>query len=211
MTSTHAGYDIRGSFPYRVRLPLTAVCLMTGLGLAILSEPRFPSESAHHWLFTTGGSALLLAGILLRVWATASICSRKSRELVISGPYSLSRNPLYIGTFLIVGGFLALWHSATLLIFSLPPLLLYIFGVVPAEERLLASRFGNTFSEYVCRVPRWIPNPLHYMHESSPAIRTAGFWQEVESAVCWLMLGLLSHGLCELRTMPWWVEPFRLP
>jgi len=211
MTPAFTNGDIRSSLAYRVRLPVTAVCLLTGLVLAVLSEPRFPTESEHHWIFTAGGFLLLMAGILLRIWAIASISDRKSSELVMSGPYSLSRNPLYLGTFLIVSGFLALWHSATLLLFAAPPMLLYIFGVVPAEERLLASRFGEIFDEYARRTPRWIPNRFHYTPETSPTTRTAGFWREVQSGAWWLILGALSHVLCHLRTMPWWAEPFQLP
>jgi len=211
MTPAFTNGDIRSSIAYRIRLPVTAVCLLTGLILAVLSEPRVPSESEHHWVFTAAGFVLLIAGILLRIWATASISDRKSSELVMSGPYSLSRNPLYLGTFLIVSGFLAFWHSATLLLFAAPPMLLYIFGVVPAEERLLASRFGEAFAEYASRTPRWLPNRYQYAPEPSSAIRTAGFWQEVQSGAWWLILGALSHFLCHLRTMPWWAEPFRLP
>lgn len=211
MTPAFTNGDIRESLAYRVRLPVTAICLLTGLLLAVLSEPRFPPESEHHWVFTAAGFVLLIAGILLRIWATASISHRKSSELVTSGPYSLSRNPLYLGTLLIVCGFLSFWHSATLLLFAVPPILLYIFGVVPAEERLLASRFGETFDDYARRTPRWIPNRFHYTSEPSPTTRTKGFGQEVQSGAWWLILGALSHALCHLRTMPWWAEPFHLP
>jgi len=211
MTPASTDGDIRSSLAYRVRLPLTAVCLLTGLLLAVLSEPRFPSGSEHHGIFTAGGFLLLFAGTLLRIWAAASISGRKSSLLVASGPYSLTRNPLYLGTLLIVGGFLSLWHSATFLALSLPPLLLYVRGVVPAEERVLASRHGETFAAYARRVPRWIPKWRRYVREPFPAIHTAGFWQEVQSSAWWLLFGGLSHVLCHLRTMPWWTEPFQLP
>ena len=203
--------DIRTSLAYRVRLPLTAICLLSGLVLTILSEPRFPSASEHHWWFTASGFALVVAGSLLRVWAAASISGRKSEELVTRGPYSLTRNPLYLGTLLIVGGFLCLWHSATLLVLTLPPLLIYIFGVVPAEERVLAARHGERFEEYARRVPRWMPVFRNYARETAPAYDTVSFRREVQSALWWLGLGILSHVLCDLRTAPWWTEPLSLP
>lgn len=211
MTPAISSDDVRSSFAYRIRLPLTAICLLSGLTLTVLSEPRFPSGSEHHWLFTGGGFTLLTAGVLLRVWAAASISGRKSEELVARGPYSLTRNPLYLGTFLIVCGFLSLWHSATLLLMSVPPLLIYIFGVVPAEERVLASRHGDRFQEYARRVPRWFPSFQHYVSEPLPAVSTRSFQRELQSSLWWIALALASHFLCEMRTQPWWTEPFHLP
>lgn len=211
MNSELDGGNIRASLPYRIRLPLTAVCLLSGLILTILSEPRFPSESEHHSLFTVGGFSSLVMGILLRMWAAASISGRKSEQLVTTGPYSLTRNPLYLGTLLIVTGFLLLWHSATMVVLTIPPILIYVLGVVPAEERVLAVRHGDRFVEYARRVPRWIPAFRQYVAEPSPAFNTASFWKEVQSAAWWIGLGVLSHVLCELRAAPWWTEPLRLP
>lgn len=211
MTPAISPDDIRSSFAYRVRLPLTAICLLTGLTLTVLSEPRFPAESEHHWLFTVTGFILLTAGVLLRVWAAASIGGRKSEELVARGPYSLTRNPLYLGTFLIICGFLSLWHSATLLLMSIPPIFIYIWWVVPAEERVLAFRHGQRFDEYSRQVPRWFPNIRGYVREPFPAIRTRSFSREVQSSLWWIGFALLSHFLCDLRAEPWWTEPLRLP
>src|SRR6476660_9023002 len=54
------------------------------------------------WSLWIGGS-LAFVGIVIRAWATGHI--RKNDELTVSGPYALTRNPLYLGSFIIGMGF----------------------------------------------------------------------------------------------------------
>ena len=49
------------------------------------------------------GLSVALIGVLLRAWACGHL--RKSSELDVSGPYAHTRNPLYLGTFIIALGF----------------------------------------------------------------------------------------------------------
>src|SRR5499427_1021080 len=56
---------------------------------------------------TTGtlliGAAVALPGLLLRAWASGHL--RKNEALATTGPYAYTRNPLYLGSFLIGIGF----------------------------------------------------------------------------------------------------------
>ena len=49
------------------------------------------------------GVAIAAMGVLIRAWACGHL--RKSSELDVSGPYAHTRNPLYLGTFMIALGF----------------------------------------------------------------------------------------------------------
>ena len=49
------------------------------------------------------GMLLALVGLAIRIWAAG--CLRKFEQLTLSGPYLWSRNPLYLGSFLIGLGF----------------------------------------------------------------------------------------------------------
>src|SRR5437763_9324665 len=48
------------------------------------------------------GAAVALVGLLIRAWASGYL--RKNMELATSGPYAYTRNPLYLGTFIMGGG-----------------------------------------------------------------------------------------------------------
>ncbi len=191
--------DVRQSWAYRIRLPLTAVSLLTGVCLALFSRPPLPLRSVAGLWLTAGGMALLLAGIALRLWALASISERKTRLLVTTGPYSLSRNPLYLGTLLIVCAFVVFWQSPTMGLLLLPPVLLYRFGVVPAEERVLTRRYGAEFDAYCRRTPRWFPRLGGYVREENLALRSVGVIREAQCGLWWLAFAALSLWITALR------------
>lgn len=80
----------------------------------------------------------------------------KSSALVTSGIYSVTRNPMYLG----MVALLTAWavHLGALWPFVGPVLfILYInrFQIGP-EERIMQSKFGKEFADYVARVRRWI-------------------------------------------------------
>jgi len=81
---------------------------------------------------------------------------RPATALVTSGPFRLSRNPMYVArTMLYVG--LALLANALWALLMLVPLLVVVqYGVVAREERYLARRFGAAYHAYRARVRCWL-------------------------------------------------------
>lgn len=107
------------------------------------------------------GIALILLGQLFRVSARGfkSENSFSGRALIIGGPYTLVRNPMYLGIFLIgIGVVLVLFRwqvaCAFLIIFTLRYVLL-IFN----EEKKLSRIFPQEYPEYCREVPRIFPSP----------------------------------------------------
>jgi protein-S-isoprenylcysteine O-methyltransferase Ste14 len=104
------------------------------------------------------GYALLVTATLWRIWCALFIAGTKNGELASEGPYSVVRNPLYIGNFLGVVGFgfaveQPLLGIALGLVFALG-----YPAVVAQEEGNLGRIFGERYREYRARVPRWIPD-----------------------------------------------------
>ena len=79
------------------------------------------------------------------------------REFVVAGPYRYVRNPMYIGGWLALIGFGLYEHSLSILLFSLPWLLLVHLFVVFYEEPNLERRFGQSYLNYKNSVRRWRP------------------------------------------------------
>ena len=110
-----------------------------------------------------GGGLLVLAGLALSGAVmlhfgragTPVTPWRKTRRLVTSGPYRLSRNPDYVGQTFLAAGLGLLFGAPWVLIALVPALLLVRYGVIAREERYLEGRFGEEYREFRDRVRRW--------------------------------------------------------
>lgn len=106
------------------------------------------------------GGALALVGAALRGWAAGTI--HKDRELSTTGPYAHTRNPLYLGSFLIglgvttAGGrwvFVALFLGFFTWVYA---------RTIRSEAALLAELFGDRYAEYARSVPLFLPRLVPY-------------------------------------------------
>ena len=103
------------------------------------------------------GVALLAAGIRnFSRAATPVPTNQPTRALVTTGVHAWTRNPIYLGMFLIYGGIGAAALSPWVLILMLPLAILIRYGVVAREEVYLERRFGDTYLDYKRRVRRWL-------------------------------------------------------
>lgn len=77
-------------------------------------------------------------------------------KLCISGPFRFSRNPIYLGDWLILAG-LSLWLGTFWpLLFSPLVWVMIRYGVIRHEEAHLEARFGDEFLQYKEKVRRWL-------------------------------------------------------
>jgi protein-S-isoprenylcysteine O-methyltransferase Ste14 len=106
------------------------------------------------------GGVIAAIGILIRAWASGHI--RKNQNLAVSGPYSYTRNPLYLGSFVLGVGFTiaaGVWWLGIIFI----ALFLGIYlPVMRVESDDLTKLFGAEYEEYARRVPLFFPRPTAY-------------------------------------------------
>ena len=76
---------------------------------------------------------------------------------VLAGPYLRMRNPLYAGVVLGIAGAALAATSWLLALTAVAAALVAHAWVVRVEEPRLAARFGAAYTEYLGRVPRWVP------------------------------------------------------
>jgi len=122
--------------------------------------PFLPPGSGLHWL----GLIIFGLGLLLFVWAAFNFqragtnvpTNRPTMAIVTTGPYHLSRNPIYvamlIGQIGIAVFFDNAWQFATAILFAL----VLRYGVIAREEAYLERKFGVTYGNYKLRVRRWL-------------------------------------------------------
>ncbi len=81
-----------------------------------------------------------------------------AESLVTQGIFAHSRNPLYLGNFLIITGVAIASNSILFLTIGLPFFLFAYLCIIAAEENFLEGKFGPEYCEYCKRVNRIIPD-----------------------------------------------------
>ena len=106
------------------------------------------------------GAPISLLGLLLRAWASGHL--RKNDALATNGPYAHTRNPLYLGSFIMGLGFTIAsgrWWLGALFV----ALFLGIYlPVMRVESATLTRLFGERFEAYAAAVPMFVPRVTPY-------------------------------------------------
>lgn len=143
--------------------PVLALFVALGMWLVARSLPAFgfafPGQTIVALVLAVAGIGFGLGGAFAFHRANTThhpMRPHKTTALVITGPYRISRNPMYVGVLAV----LAAWalHLGNVLGFLLLPLLVaYLdrFQIGP-EEIVLEGKFGEAFAAYRRRVRRWI-------------------------------------------------------
>ena len=108
------------------------------------------------WFYT--GFSIFLFGIILTLLAGISLDSTPMDRPATKGPYRISRNPLYLGCFLIYIGTGIACASWLFLLLTTIWIVLYDVLIAP-EERWCLEKYGDVYREYMSRTPKWIGLP----------------------------------------------------
>lgn len=164
-----------------MRIPLSKLRLL----VVWLLIPPFLYFAQPRPAFLIAGAAIALLGLAIRAWAAGTIV--KNRELATSGPYALSRNPLYLGSFLLgLGLAVGAGHPAIPVVYVGTFAAFYV-PLMRQEEKRLEELFGSDFRQYAGRVPLFLPRPAAVLRadagdfEGSRYLRN-GEWQALVGA-----------------------------
>jgi protein-S-isoprenylcysteine O-methyltransferase Ste14 len=115
-------------------------------------------------LHTEGFIALAIGAILL-LWCVRDFYVMGKgtlgpwdppRNLVVTGLYRYSRNPMYIAVVLILIGWAMLYREQSLWVYAAVVAAFFHLRVVAFEERYLAKTHGAAFASYKTKVGRWV-------------------------------------------------------
>jgi protein-S-isoprenylcysteine O-methyltransferase Ste14 len=137
----------------------------------------------------------ILLGLGIRSWANCYAI--KMEELTTSGPYAHVRHPLYLGSFLIMTGFLVMlkvyWSISVICI-------LVVIGVVykwtiQKEEKMLNDKFGKEYVDYRKSVPAFVPTVFAFKggKKWKPSIERYFRSQEYKLFIWMIILVIVFH------------------
>jgi protein-S-isoprenylcysteine O-methyltransferase Ste14 len=108
------------------------------------------------WFFA--GFLIYLLGATIVTIAMLNLITAAVDKPVTTGVYRFSRNPGYLGMFLVFGGTGIACVSWVFLLLTAVFIILFHIGVV-SEERFCLQKYGDAYREYMNRTPRWIGIP----------------------------------------------------
>lgn len=106
------------------------------------------------------GIWFIIAGLFVRVWANGYAI--KSEKLTTSGPYAFVRHPLYLGTMLLVAGFIIMLRLYYIGILLFAAIAAVYYRTIKKEEGMLRQRFKDLYVNYEKKVPAIVPSIFPY-------------------------------------------------
>jgi len=140
------------------------VLFLTVLLLGFVSDRLLPLPFPLSGLTWVLAATLILIGLAFFAAAIRNFLrartpvptNQPTRVLVTTGIHRWTRNPIYLGMFLLYLGIGIAVRSPWILILTLPLAILIRYGVVAREEAYLERRFGDAYRDYKARVRRWL-------------------------------------------------------
>lgn len=171
----------------RVRKIAVGVALFGLIALSVVTQSIGGVDGRWHESVEALGLAAIVLSIVGRAWCTLYIGGRKKAEIVDRGPYSISRNPLYVFSF--VGAFGIGAQSGSLVIaaaFVGAAILVFHF-TVQREEAFLLREFGGAYAGYCARTPRFWPRFSLWRDADELTVRPSLFLLTIRDGLVFLL------------------------
>jgi protein-S-isoprenylcysteine O-methyltransferase Ste14 len=184
MTRRNVAAGRPGQRGRKVALGLLIASLL--LTMPFVQSP-FAFEGLHRTLEATG-QLMILIGIAGRAWCTMHIGGQKFTELVTAGPFSVSRNPLYV--FSLIAAFGAGLQTGSLLFATLTTIGVWIVihATVRKEETALGARFGEAYAAYCARTPRYGPRLSSWRGQDSVVVTMPLFYRTLADGLLFYLI-----------------------
>jgi protein-S-isoprenylcysteine O-methyltransferase Ste14 len=154
------------------KLALIALPVL-GILAALFVAPVWEYGGYPRTIIEWTGVFLIIVCIGGRTWCSLYIGGQKIQRLIEAGPYSVTRNPLYVFSTIGAIGIGAAFGMVSAAIITGIIALGLLYTTIPREEALLQGIHGDAYRSYRARVPRLWPNPALWRDEPTLEIRPA--------------------------------------
>lgn len=180
-----------------MRLTIAKVSVVILVPIILFSQPIYQDGSLMDLCLENVGCGMLFLAAMGRIWAAAYISGKKGKQLVVSGPYSFVRHPLYLFSAIgFLGAGLAL-ESLTLAVFFMGVFLLSHYPTMIREERWLVEQFGSEARTYLGNKSRLLPRFCYQTGAEEDRVNLRVYTRAVLDAA---LIGLVFPGA---NTLEW--------
>ena len=193
----------------RIRKAVLLVAILAVIGLSTATAPALTGPTVHAAILGAGLIALVVA-IVGRAWCSLYIGGRKKSEIVDLGPYSISRNPLYVFSFLGAFGMGAQTGSLVLAGLFTAIAMAVFLATVRREEAWLLGTFGEDYRRYHASTPRFWPRWSGWRDAPALTVAPEYFLTTLRDGSAMLLAVPLFWGISALHEQQLLATAFRL-
>ncbi|MCX5633101.1 MAG: isoprenylcysteine carboxylmethyltransferase family protein [Phycisphaerae bacterium] len=167
----------------KLRILVSRIFVIFLLIIILFSDSHWQFHELIDTLIFAAGCVLASIGAMGRLWCSLYISGYKNDVLITTGPYSMSRHPLYF--FSLIGALGVAFTTETLLI---PLIVLIVFiscypSIILGEEKRLLSIHGEKFKQYCRRTPAIFPKLSLYEEPETYVVNPKIFKKSIFSAL----------------------------
>lgn len=183
----------------RHRIVVSRAFLVTLALLLVVGSPMLQPPLVIDTVMDIGAFSLVLIGAFGRLWALSYIGSRKKKSLITQGPYSVTRNPLYLFSLIGALGVGIVTDSVLVVCLITAMFAIYYPVVIRAEERSLLRIHGEAFDSYRRQVSTFIPRISSYFEPEGYTVNARAFRRALLSVMWFPMAYALLLFVEKLR------------
>ncbi|MDP1777009.1 MAG: isoprenylcysteine carboxylmethyltransferase family protein [Brevundimonas sp.] len=171
----------------KIRKAAVLAALVGLVGLALVTQSLGGVDGEWHERVESIGFVAMILSIVGRAWCSLYIGGRKKAEIVDRGPYSISRNPLYVFSYIGAFGIGAQSGSVTIGLGFVLAAMAVFYMTVRREEAFLEREFGAVYIAYKARTPRFWPRFSLWRDEDQLTIRPSLFVTTIRDGLVFLL------------------------
>ncbi|MEJ6788160.1 isoprenylcysteine carboxylmethyltransferase family protein [Brevundimonas sp. BR2-1] len=194
----------------QIRKGVLLIGIVVAVGVAGVSRTIGGHTPFHEYL-EDFGLAMIAVCIVGRAWCSLYIGGRKKAEIVDLGPYSVSRNPLYLFSFIGAFGIGARTGSIALACAFLLIAVIVFRATVSREECWLRATFTNVYAAYEARTPRFWPDFSLWRDPEILDIRPGFFLTTLRDGLVFLLAVPVFESIEYAQTAGWIAALIQLP
>ena len=159
------------------------------IGIALLAVLLFYDKESIEPL----GFAVSMLGAAIQLWSFAALV--KEKELTARGPYVLVRNPMYLGRYFLILGFVILTGKLWAVVAFTILYAFYMYNRVRREETRLEGLLGEPYRQYCRTTNRFLPairklaDPKVRFFNLAVLRNNHGVWNLLATLCAWAILG----------------------
>lgn len=193
----------------RIRLSWFFLLAVVAVFLTTTSAWEVRCDAVAESLFVAG---IVLAGVgaMGRIWCSVYIAGYKNGPLIVNGPYSICRNPLYFFSLIGSLGVAMTTETTTIPLIVGLAFAIYYPSVIRREEVYLLGLHGDLFLKYMQAVPRFFPRIGLLIETEAAPVHLITFRKHMMSAIWFVWLPAFTGGVEVLHDLHWLPTYFSL-